>query len=446
MASFKPEQEITLDRDTYTIQPHPSAPKLVFAQEGAKGTVYQVVRKRDKRVFALKVFKERFREAGMIRLSDLLAGYAQLPGMEVCSRQVIHRAGFGSNALKKHPEFEYAVLMPWSSGRTWFDVISSRASIAPQVGIEIARRTSAIFAALEATSSAHCDASSGNLLIDVNTLNINLIDVEDMYSPQFSKPAGVPHGTDGYNHKQARIEGQWCPEGDRFAGAIIIVEMLCWHNEQIRENATEDGTYFAPGEMQEPNSTKFRLMLNTLGNLGSLPSGLNEKLARQFEQIWLSRTLVDCPEMRSWLSLLEQSPRTPLGTRLTDAEIRWPVIGWKELRTPEPSERNPVMDFRRINASSGLGIRTTRFMPLVSHYGRGKFTLRWLPISEAAGYEIARYQSADFSDTPVSTRCNETSLSIENCPRGNYFFRVRAIKDTETGEWSTPLSVSVWRD
>jgi len=347
MPSFKPEQEITLDQDSYAVQPHPSAPKLAFAQEGAKGIVYQIVRKRDKRVFALKVFKERFREAGMIRLSDLLANYAQLPGMEVCSRQVIHRTGFGSNALKKHPEFEYAVLMPWSIGRTWFDVISSRASIAPQVGIEIARRTSAIFAALEAISAAHCDVSSGNLLIDVNTLKINLIDVEDMHSPQFSKPSGVPHGTDGYNHKQARIDGQWCPEGDRFAGAIIIVEMLCWHNEQIRENATEDGTYFAPSEMQEPNSKKFRLMLNTLRNLGSLPSGLNEKLARHFEQIWLSRTLVDCPEMRSWFSLLEQSPHVPLGTRFTDVEIKWPVVSWKEIRSSDPISRNPVTNFMR---------------------------------------------------------------------------------------------------
>jgi serine/threonine protein kinase len=446
MSSFKPDQEITLDRDTYRIQPHPSAPKLAFAQEGAKGTVYQVIRKSDKRVFALKVFKERFREAEMIRLSSKLADYARLPGMAVCSRQVIHQGGYGSNVLKKYPEFEYAVLMPWSSGRTWFDVISSRASIAPQVGIEIARRTSAIFASLEAASAAHCDASSGNLLIDVNTLEINLIDVEDMYSPQLSKPSSVPHGTDGYNHRQARSDGQWCPEGDRFAAAIIIVEMLCWHSDRIRENSTEDGTYFAPNEMQEPNSAKYQLMFDTLRKIDLLPSDLSERLAHQFEQIWVSQTLAECPKMGSWLSLLEQAPRVPIGTRLTDSEIRWPVIGWKELRSPERNALSPVTSFTQFSTPTNNSIRRVRFMPLTNHDGRGTFTLRWLPVSEAKSYEVTRHQAPDFSDVPTVTHCGETSLLVENTPKGKYFFRVRGVSVTETGPWSFPFQVTVWRD
>ncbi len=446
MPSFKPDQEITLDRDTYGIQPHPSAPKLAFAQEGAKGTVYQVIRRSDKRVFALKVFKERFREAEMIRLSSKLADFARLPGMAVCSRQVIHQGGYGSNVLKKHPEFEYAVLMPWSSGRTWFDVISSRASIAPQVGIEIARRTSAIFASLEAASAAHCDASSGNLLIDVNTLDINLIDVEDMYSPQLSKPSGVPHGTDGYNHRQARNEGQWCPEGDRFAAGIIIVEMLCWHSDRIREKSTEDGTYFAPSEMQETNSAKYQLMVDTLQRIDLLPSDLRERLAHQFEQIWLSQTLAECPKLGSWHFLLEQAPRALLGTRLTDSEITWPVIGWKEIRSSERNASSPVTNFAPFSASTTPSVRSVRFMPLTNHDGRGTFTLRWLPLSEAKSYEVARHQTPDFSDVPTVTNCGETSLMVENNPKGKYFFRVRGVSETETGPWSSTLQITVWRD
>lgn len=446
MSSFKPDQEITLDRDTYKIQPHPSAPKLAFAQEGAKGTVYQVVRMSDKRVFALKVFKERFREAEMILLSGKLADYARLPGMAVCSRQVIHQGGYGSNALKKYPEFEYAVLMPWSRGRTWFDIISSRASIVSQVGIEIARRTSATFAALEALSAAHCDASSANLLIDANTLDINLIDVEDMYSPQLSKPSGVPHGTNGYNHRQARSDGQWRPEGDRFAAAIIIVEMLCWHNEQIRENATEDGTYFAPNEMQELNSAKCQLICETLRKIDLLPSDLRERLAHQFEQIWDSQTLAECPKMSSWLSLLEQAPRAPLGTRLTDSEIRWPVIGWKELPSPERNALSPVTSFTHFSAPTSNSIRPVRFVPLTNYDGHGTFTLRWLPVSEAKSYEVARHQTPDFSDVPTVTHCGETSLLVENNPKGKCFFRVRGVSVTEVGPWSSPLQVTVWRD
>ena len=273
MSPFKPNQELAIDKDTFLVAPHPSAPKLAFAQEGAKGTVYQIIRKQDKRSFALKVFKERFRELQMIELSKKLANFAQLPGMEVCERQVIQSAGYGKNAATKYPELEYAVVMPWSSGRTWFDVISSRASIIPQVGIEIARHTAEILATLEKNALAHCDVSSGNLLIDVDALGIKLIDVEDMYSPQLQEPSAIPHGTDGYNHKQARSEGQWRREGDRFSGAVIIVEMLCWHDKQIRESSTDEGTFFAPDEMQDQASKRYRLLSNTLRQPSISPVG-----------------------------------------------------------------------------------------------------------------------------------------------------------------------------
>jgi hypothetical protein len=448
MSTFKPkpQDEIVLDQDVYVLQQHPSAPNMVFAQAGKKGRVYKVIHKGHSSAFALKVFVERYRKSTMVDLTNLLASYAQMPGMEVCSREVIHAKGFGADVLKQFPELEYAVLMPWSTGRTWFDVITSKALIAPQVGIEIARRTAEILAGLEALTSAHCDISSGNLLIDVDTLKISLIDVEDMYSPKFLEPEGVPLGTDGYNHKQAREEGQWCAEGDRFSGAVIISEMLCWHNAEVREKASEDGSYFSPKEMQDRDSKHYQLMLDTLHKLDSLPSGINTALAENFRQAWESKSLSDCPDMNSWFSLLKQAAPVPFGTRLTDSEIKWPVIGWKAIPSSKPVPQNPITGFSKITApQSGLS-RAPRLFPVNGHNGRGTFEIGWFPVAGATGYEVSYHQQPDYSDDPVIIECDQPTLSIQNLEKGDYFFRVRAIDQNANGEWSKPLKIVVWRD
>ena len=94
---------------------------MAFGQEGRKAIVYQV--QRDSELYALKVFKRQFRGAYLVDICRKLARLV-LRGLEVCARRCLTQAT-AEAAIEEHPELEYAVVMPWIQGATWFDIIFS---------------------------------------------------------------------------------------------------------------------------------------------------------------------------------------------------------------------------------------------------------------------------------------------------------------------------------
>jgi len=293
-----PRDQIVIGGLRYEVMPHPAVETFAFGQEGRKAFVFQLAGLDDGRFYALKKFKLAFRVPELLAICDDLAPFAAIPGLEACRRQCLNSRQHG-DILAVYPDLEYAVLMPWIGGNTWYDIVVKMTPLTKSRTSTLAWATATVLAALEEAGLAHCDLSSGNVIVDLDRGLAHLIDVEDLYAPGFSPPGALPAGSEGYAHYTA-ANGLWQPDADRFAGAVLLAEMLAWHDPAIRE-AAEDEHYFSFSEMQQ-DSQRYWLMRDVLGRLDG-------RLVDLFEQAWQSAELSDCPPLRAWAEVIEEQYR-----------------------------------------------------------------------------------------------------------------------------------------
>src|SRR5439155_4722011 len=83
--------------------------------------------------------------------------------------------------LTRYPALEYGVLMPWLPGLTWYDIVTTKAPLAPQESLKLAQAASSILANFEERSLAHCDIAGANVITDRKAGQIELVDIEEMY-------------------------------------------------------------------------------------------------------------------------------------------------------------------------------------------------------------------------------------------------------------------------
>lgn len=318
---FNPTLKTTLDIDGQTLRfaPHPVVPTLVWGQEGRHAVVYRMVeaespeqtgasggstgwRSPGVRGYALKVFRPVFRHHGLLESAEALSWAHELPGMRVCDQKVITTQSHPV-LVAQYEDLNYAMLMPWITGQTWFDFLQKRERTTLDQSRALAESMAWVLYALELNQLAHCDLSSGNVIIDPTVRDVNLVDVEDLYSPWLAPPPMVPAGTPGYQHHEVRESGQWRPEGDRFAGAVLMAEMLGWAHPDVRRAAWGE-SYFDPGELQQ-ESDRYRTLRDVLRNY-------DPGFAEVFEAAWHSRELDDCPPLKAWYDLHDELPREPV--------------------------------------------------------------------------------------------------------------------------------------
>jgi hypothetical protein len=329
--SFRPNvhDELTLNGITYRIAEHPAAPGIPYGQEGRAGIVYQLLPSPTGRgvggegAMALKVFRARFRTPALVSQAEKLAAFADLPGLTVCRRTVLTPQR-NADLLRREPDLTYAVLMPWIEGPTWVEVMLEKRPLTPQQALDLARAFADLLSRMEQNGIAHCDLSGPNVLLPMLAgqtadgrpqtayrppSTVELVDVEGLYAPSLPRPEALPSGSSGYAHRTAR-EGLWGPTADRFAGAVLLAEMLGWGDETVRE-ACYGETYFDPAEMPSLNSP-----LPPGEGLGVRAATLLSALARHygqpvtdlFERAWTSETLADCPTFGEWLVALPLTP------------------------------------------------------------------------------------------------------------------------------------------
>jgi hypothetical protein len=315
---FQPKVDdvLCIDGTSYRITEHPTFSGHPYAQEGRQGIVYQLASGDDRR--ALKVFKAMYRVPALVSLADRLARFAELPGLKVCRRTVLSATQHGE-LLQQHTDLTYAVLMPWVDGPTWMNVVLLRHPLSPEQSLLLARSLARTLTHMEERNLAHCDLSGQNLLLPAlarvtahtkllgllspdlqrtfrggplsgHSDDVALVDMEGLYGPGLDHPRDIISGSAGYAHKTVG-QGVWAPEADRFAGAVLLVEMLGWHDERVRELAWGD-SYF---DVQEPQQfcERFRLLREVLRPYGS-------KLVGLFEQAWFSESLLQCPTFGEW--------------------------------------------------------------------------------------------------------------------------------------------------
>ena len=303
---FQPNlnEMLSLGDMPYRVAEHPSAPGMPYGQEGRQATVYQLMGSKDRAHRALKVFKSRYRVPSLVSLSDRLVAFVTLPGLTVCQRTVLTPQRHAA-LLRQHPDLTYSVLMPWIEGPTWMEVLLEKRKLTPEQSLMLARALAEILSAMEQRGVAHCDLSGPNVLLPIFADSeavqpqspIELVDIEQLYSPNLDRPVAIPGGSPGHTHITSP-QGLWQPEADRFAGAILLVEMLGWCDERVRTEAWGE-SYFDPLEMQQ-----------TCARYEALAYMLRERwgvgIANLLEQAWSSETLADCPTFGEWLIVLPE--------------------------------------------------------------------------------------------------------------------------------------------
>lgn len=286
-------QAIVIDGIEYRFSEHPSARGMPYGQEGRTATVYQLSSPHETK--ALKVFLPRFRVPSLVMQAEQMASFGIFPGLQVCRRTVL-TPSHHVKLLREFPDLTYSVLMNWIQGQTWMEIVQGKQTLSPDESLSIARTFTQILVGMEERGLAHCDLSAANIIIQFQNSEkdpeIALIDVEGLYSPGLLMPEALPSGSAGYAHKTAD-KGLWSRQADRFAGAVLIGEILGWSSPKLRQAAWGE-SYFDPKEMQT-SCDRFRQIESSLRDIWSV------ELSALLTRAWNSDSLADCPTFGEWL-------------------------------------------------------------------------------------------------------------------------------------------------
>jgi hypothetical protein len=304
----KPDEEFSLSIDgqeeRFRAVANPNANDFVHAMEGAKGTVYRIRSlESDGHDRALKVMKPKYRRSELGQICNNLAELKSIPGLKVCERQCLSPS-YAPDVIEQYRNLQYAILMPWIQELSWLDILlleRDKPSLLEVRGsLRLACNLAAVLFTLELLGIAHCDLSASNVMVacDPDKLQIELIDVEYIYVPGFQQPIYRPLGTPGYQHRVS-AKGHWGSISDRFAGAIILAEMLGWHDEEVR-NISFGESYFAPAELQTNECRRFNVLADVIARH-------DDCLAALLERAWKSAQLYECPSLDEWNQTLNRA-------------------------------------------------------------------------------------------------------------------------------------------
>ncbi len=342
--------DLSIGADTYRLEAieHPNARGTVHSMEGGQAFVYHL-RERGSRSpgaaeYAFKVMRQRFIDPALVDVCQRLEPLHSWDGLRVCKRRCLSQSTAAS-ILGSFPDLSFSILMPWISGPSWTEILNQQQHVvnAP-AALSLTRRFALILAHLERESMAHCDISSANLLLDAVDGSPQLIDVEDLFGPGFATPKNVMLGTPGYQH-HASAQGQRGADADRFAGAILLSEILAWYAEPVRA-ARYGESFFDPKEMQIPSSARFHV-------LASAVEAQRPTARALLERAWASRTFAECPRLAEWVTALDDvtwEPFAPLERQspkelvtfgpvepLPQAPVAPEPVRWEKHAAPLPS-------------------------------------------------------------------------------------------------------------
>ncbi|HEX4206550.1 MAG TPA: serine/threonine-protein kinase [Ktedonobacteraceae bacterium] len=308
MSTFQPYVDMLLPIGSafYRFLPHPYFPddaQEVFAMEGGEGFVYKIQHTGHKTCYALKVLKPGYHDPYVVKVTQCLAQHAAIPGLFLAQRSCLTREQH-PELIKRFPDLEYATICPWIEGRTWAGLMLDPHASA-QYTLEHARSLATALAYvlwnLEAQSLAHTDISGGNVILGPNFTQVQLIDLEALYLPGVKLPRKRSQGSPGYQHSALDERGQCRPDGDRFAGAMLLTEMLTWWHPAVRARTPDEAeSLFAPQELQRQETPRWHSVRNALLHI-------NPALLTLFDQAWGSARLEDCPDFATWSMTLVSS-------------------------------------------------------------------------------------------------------------------------------------------
>ncbi len=316
MNTFNPQPgtQISIGELSYGFISHYLFPEdipSVYVIEGQEGFIWPLHNLKDQTFWALKVLKPIYRSEQIAQATSALRLYTNVPGFFLSRRVCLTRPEY-SQFLGTFPELEYAILMPWLPWKTWAGLIRSpeaSAAYTLQQALSLAQATAQALAELEQRGCAHTDITGSNTMYRQDFKQIELLDLEGLYTPTLPLPKKLNYGSPGYQHRRPGKHGQWSPYGDRFAGAILLTEILTWWNPLIRGLTPPDAsTLFQSEELQQASGPRWQMVRDLLWSLDRTGSLLD-----LFDTAWRSAHPQQCPEFIKWLNCLQQlAPDNPL--------------------------------------------------------------------------------------------------------------------------------------
>ncbi len=310
MEQFRPSMGIQLNvgGKFFGFVRHPLFPgdnEAVFVLEGGEALIYQLRDVQTGDLYALKVMKSASRSEHVARAAQVVSSATHIPGFYLYNRFCLTASEY-PHLIKTYPDLEYAVLMPWLTGRSWSGLMLDRSASAYytwQQASTLALTVANLLRNLESMHLAHTDIAGGNIFLSPDLQRVQLLDLEGLYIPGVPPPPFCSQGSPGYQHHNLGPKGQRCPEGDRFAGAILLAEMLTWWNPSVRAQVADQAdTLFQPVELQTNNSPRLIEVRKTL-------STIHPHLLALFDQAWMSSSLAECPDFVSWYRTLVSALR-----------------------------------------------------------------------------------------------------------------------------------------
>jgi hypothetical protein len=343
---FEPEANDTLVLfgEEYAIQPHPSASDLPFSSEGRRATVCQLRNSSDD-CFALKVFKKRFRSPALMQSVDRLSRVGTFEGMLAAKRRMLLPDG---PEARKCNDLSYAMLMPWMVGETWFDILQKTQAgyyLRKSSAIHLCYRFLRVVAGLERALIAHTDISPGNVVLDFSHQSVQLLDLEEIYTPNAEPPAELIKGTLGYRHQTAD-DGKtlWCVEGDRYSAAIVAAELLILSNQNLAQLASEDG-FFMDHCRSDIGKYRYKVAESWL-------SSVAPEFADLFKHSWACSTLARCPKVSTLCKAIGRvAEETSVEVRPAFVQ-RESIVVWEPLDIKRSTIRTPI---EKVDQHKGLG-------------------------------------------------------------------------------------------
>jgi len=301
---------------------------MPFSAEGKRAVVFNLS-EAGSSSHALKVFKKAYRTPSLLESAALVEQFQSLPGMLAAKRTVF---GPSDQAVIECPDLLYSMLMPWIRGSTWFDILSKvevgRNVYGLEVGLPLCRRFLEVMKQLELAGLAHTDIAPGNVMVDLKSMDVQLLDLEDLYVPGSNAPQVQNTGSAGYRHPSADSgKTTWCAEGDRYALAVMAAEMLLLANPALRAQVDDNGL-FAGDRTSPSGGDRFAAALPYL-------QSVDAEFARLFEFAWWSPTLEDCPRASQFLEAIGKVP-----VPQPKVQVHVPGVVWEKPGTPQPPKPN----------------------------------------------------------------------------------------------------------
>ncbi len=304
MTRFQPDcgMPLHIAQIEYEFMPHPIYANRVFMLEGSEAFIYQLRDTKQKTLHALKVMKPSYRGEYVSHCAKELLAHYQMPGLHLGYRFCLTRESAPA-IVKAYPDLEYAVVMRWLQATTWAGLMRDKSAGSAYL-VEHARRlalgTVRVLQYLEERHMAHTDIAGNNIFLSSDLTAIRLLDLEGMYFETAYPLQMRRRGSPGYQHRHLTNDGQWHHAGDRFAGAILLAEMLTWCDRWVHALAPENAeSLFQVEELQTVDFPLWQAVRSSL-------FAIDIQILRLFDQAWASSRLTDCPDFYTWRQCLER--------------------------------------------------------------------------------------------------------------------------------------------